>query len=249
MWPAVCCLGWDFGPHEKITAAALEALPAGLRQQFGPEARLLVEVYCMLPDRYAAAEQYGFIANGPGPRTPEELQVYCVRPDGVPIHGATWNRDEDLPTLVYLLERIGTGLGRRDQVEAARYAGVLSHFIADTLSPPHAVPARRLQSMAPAGCRTDGLHRALERSMPEIRPPSPVRRLSGDDIVAAAAGLLNRLYVAAARNRRDLPLMVRATCASNESAVDPFRARAGSVAAELLAAALRSVPGSDAPGQ
>jgi len=219
------CLAWDTAPHQRITRAALAALPQRLVDRFGAEAGPLAETYCMYPDRYNEMESYGFVRKSPGPRTAAEIRSYCLRPDGELIHGATGDRESDTGTLVFLFERIVSNLSVKNPGEAAKYAGVLSHFIADSLSPPHS-----------AGVEGK-LHAVLERSLPEFalaRAPGK----AGKGIVDSAQSVLRRCYQGAERNRRELPVMIRIAEAGDEKALEPYLLRAGRDAAGILADAL-----------
>jgi hypothetical protein len=208
-----------------MTKAALDSLPAG----FGLETRNLIETYCMDPDRYTEMVQFGFARAGSGPRTASEIQAYCVRPDGQAIHSAAFVRDTDLGSLLHLFERTATMLSEGKQLEAARYSGVLAHFIEDSLSPPHSRYSEEVGS---------GAHAAIERSVPAFdlgkRPP----QRAGWGLFDAAEAILDRLYAAADRNRTDLPAMMRAVRAGDQKFLDTCRLRAAKAAAELLADSL-----------
>lgn len=220
------CLAWDTAPHQRITRVALATLPQRLLDRFGAEAVPLAETYCMYPDRYNEMENYGFVRNSPGPRTTAEIRSYCIRPDGELIHAVTGDQESDTGTLVFLFERIVSNLSAKNPAEAAKYAGVLSHFIADSLSPPHSVGVE------------GKLHSVLERTLPEfaLAPRSP--RKAGKGIVDSAQSVLQQCYQGADRNRRDLPVMLRATEAGDEETLDPYLLRASREAAEILADAL-----------
>lgn len=242
---AAPCRAWDTGPHQRITKAALDALPARLLSRFEKEAAPLIEIYCMYPDRYVEMERFGFVRNSPGPRSASEIRLYCVRPDGEPLHGATGDRDTDLGSLVYLFERIVTSLSERRPGEAAKYAGVLSHFIADSLSPPHAVVPARLRAMAPRSteARDFNIHSAIERSLPEFTLGKRAPPTATAHLLSAAEATLERCYAGAAQNRKDLPSIVKAAFARDERTLDVCRLRAGMNAAEILADALYAAMG------
>ena len=246
-----CCWAWDTPPHQQITKAALDTLPQQSLARLGAEARPLIEIYCIFPDRYEEMVHYGFVRKGPGPRTASEIRIYCVRPDGEPIHGATHDREMDTGSLVYLLERIVASLSGNRPGETARYAGVLSHFIADSLSPPHAVRAEELLDMVPPSARNDriDIHSAIERSLPEFTLGDRVPRMVGGHIVAAAQAILDQCYRGAERNKRALPSVVKAACAHDEPALNDYRLRAGINAAEILADALYTLFGIEEAGR
>ncbi len=238
LWFAVVlvpCAAWDTVPHQKITKAALAAAPNGMAARLGAEAGALEQIYCIYPDRYVEMEHYGFIRKSAGPKTAAEIRAYCLRPDGEVIHGITGDRDSDLQSVVFLLEQVSRNLRANRTGEAARYAGVLSHFVADSLSPPHAVSAERLLELAPEPGGIN-LHSALERSLPDfvIRTVPAAKPGSIRDL---AAILLRECYAGSERNRKDLPAMLRAAVARDEKTLDPYRLRAGMRAAEILAIA------------
>src|SRR5947207_1357794 len=80
---------WDTAPHQVITRAALATLPAHVLQRFGAEAAPLADIYCIYPDRFLEMERFGFARKSPGPRTADEIRVYCMRPNGDLVHGST----------------------------------------------------------------------------------------------------------------------------------------------------------------
>ncbi|GEM_PF-6553114 len=219
-----CASAWDTTPHRAMTRAALDSLPPAYRAQIAPEIPSILETWCMLPDRYAELVNFGFRRNSPGPKTVEEMQPYCVRPDGETIHSATWDRDEDLASLVFLYMRIASALHDKHPAEAVRYIGVLAHFLEDSLSPPHAAAQPR------------EIHAALEHEVPALRTPQP--HSAGAHIVEAAEAILDRLYAAADLNRKNMPAMVEAVSAKNQPALIALCRAPAQSAADLLADSL-----------
>ena len=230
-WPSAA---WDTAPHQRITRAALDAQPARFLDRLGTEATPLAEIYCIYPDRFEEMERFGFVRKSPGPRTAAEIRKYCARPDGRSVHGATGDQETDTASLVFLLERIATNLAPKQPAEAAKYAGVLSHFIADSLSPPHALPPEELLRLSDGA----NVHSILERSLPDFTLAGPVPAAAGAHITAAAASILEECYAGAAQNRKDLPAMIKAALAHDEPALDIYRLRAGKRTAQILADAL-----------
>jgi hypothetical protein len=238
------CSGWDTEPHRRISQAALDALPVSVTGRFGAALTPFVQTYCIYPDNYVEMVQYGFKRRG-GPATAEEIKPYCVRPDGTPVHGMTGDRRSDTASLKFLLEGLAGSLRRGQPDEAARFAGVLSHFIADSLSPPHAVSAERLQSIAGRFFEMGNLnvHSAIERSVPHIqieRRPAPG---AIHTISELADAVLRDCSTGAAENRKDLLPMVQAAANRDERTLDIYRLRAGSRAAEILADTLYALTG------
>jgi hypothetical protein len=219
-------LAWDGGPHRAITRAALDSLPATYRAAFGDHLEALAQTHCMLPDYYAAMLQSGFRAPLPAPQSLDDAVPYCLRPDREPVHSATWDRHEDLASLVFLYERILAALRSRRPAEAARYAGVLAHFLEDSLSPPHVV------GQPPA------IHRALERSIPPLSLSGRAPRLAAPRLIPAAEAILNRLYTAAEINRRNMPALLAAYHRKDQGAISNLCLPPARAAAEILADAL-----------
>jgi hypothetical protein len=228
---AAICSAWDTVPHQQITRAALDALPKRLAGCFGAETESLVRTYCMLPDRYLEMQNYGFVRNSRGPRTASEIRIFCVRPDGIAIHGASFEREADTTSVVFLFERILTAFSAGDAPAAAKYAGVLSHFVGDTLSPPHADPD---------ACDARVLAR-IERSIPSFTLAERPGGRRSEELLTAVSALTERCYAGAARNRRDLPAMIGAARAGDDRTLDPYRLRAGKEAAGILADALHAL--------
>lgn len=237
------CRAWDTPPHQRITKAALDALPKAYLGRLGSEVKPLIEIYCIFPDRYEEMERFGFVRNSPGPRDVSEIRSYCVRPDGQHIHGATGDREMDTGSIVFLFERIFGNLSENRSAEAARYAGVLSHFIADSLSPPHSVGADQLLEMTPKPAQAEriNIHATIERSLPEFTLGDRAPRMLAGHLVPAAEAVITLCDAGAEQNRKDLPSMVKAASFHDEQALNEYRLRAGRKAAEILADALYSL--------
>ena len=234
------CLAWDTPPHQSITKAALDSLPKLYLGRFGSEVKPLIEIYCIFPDRYEEMESFGFIRNSPGPRDVSEIRPYCVRPDGQHIHGATGDREMDQASIVFLFERILTNLSEARSAEAARYTGVLSHFIADSLSPSHSVSAAELLAITPERAQADriNIHSAIERSVPEFTLGSRAPHILAGHLVPGAEAVIALCEAGAGQNKRDLPAIVKAASVRDDQTLNEYRLRAGRKAAEILADAL-----------
>jgi hypothetical protein len=223
-----------------MTKAALDTLPKAYVSRLGSEVKPLIEIYCIFPDRYEEMERFGFVRNSPGPRNVSEIRSYCVRPDGQHIHGATGDREMDKASIVYLFERILTNLFEARSGEAARYSGVLSHFIADSLSPPHSVGGDQLLAMTPKSAQAEriNIHSAIERSIPEFTLGDREPRVLAGHLVPAAEAVIALCDAGAEQNREDLLSMVKAASVHDEQTLNEYRLRAGRKAAEILADAL-----------
>lgn len=232
---AAAAMAWDTAPHRIITKAALDSLPAAVVARLGAGKDPLIEHYCLLPDRHVEIAQHGFARQGPVPNTADELRPYCVRPDGQAVHSATFDREEDLDSLIFLVERVLTRLNEKQTRDAAMYVGVLAHFIEDSLSPPHSVLAEDLAEMGPG---LPNLHRALEHSVPEFSIAKRASAARGGTLLDGLNSILDRVYSGAERNRRSLPGLVRAVRENNVAGVEAHRTWAAREAAEILADAL-----------
>jgi hypothetical protein len=169
------------------------------------------------------------------------MRTFCIKPDGKPIHNIVWEPPDDLRSLRYSLQGIVDAMraGRLDA--AAQHAGVLSHFLADSTCPAHAlIPADSAleslrESLAPPDRADLKLHQAIEQSAPPFdlagRAPQP----AGTSVEQAAEKLLERCYRIVRGNRESLEPLVKALYAGDEATVDRMRLDAAKQGAALLA--------------
>ncbi len=227
---ALPSLAWQT-PHEKITRAAFDTLPAALRERWRAEADNLAGPYSWYPDWYLGERR-------------NQIRVYVEKPDGTTIHNVTWDLVEDQATLELLLYAIARHNRAGSIDHAARYAGVLSHFLADSTCPAHALLPQDSQLnlvkdlLNLPGARDGSLHAYIERSAPAItlegRPPVKL----GDTISEAARTLLVRTYAVIRANRAGLLELVRAAENRDEETMNRHRRTAALEAARLFADAL-----------
>jgi hypothetical protein len=224
-------LAWHDPVHELITRNALGSLPARMQQKWAPFADRLAREYSLYPDRIHGAKE------------PElsRLRLYCVKPDGKPIHNITWEPEDDVKSLAYSLHGIIEAMrGGRIDV-ATQHAGVLAHFLEDSTCPAHAlIPADSpLHSMrdrlAPPEQREIQLHPAIERSAPAFDLAGRAPQRAGSSVPQAAEALLERCYVIVRHNRENLETLVKAVYAGDSATVDRMRLEAARRGAELLA--------------
>ena len=219
---------WHHPVHYMITRAAIDSLPAGDRQAFGDEIPRLIERYSVYPDLLAYLKD----------EERDKLRPFCFLPDGRAIHNVNWNQVGDLEILTHLIASIAKMLDVGDVPASAQYAGVLSHFLADSTCPAHAmIPADsslRLTFRPPPGKSQVELHAVLERSSPAVdisaRKPQ----------IASAENLLARCYAAIRRNRETLEEAVRAAYLGDEAGMNPARLRAAEAGAGLIADAFHT---------
>ncbi len=203
-----------------------------MQSRWAAEAEQLAALYSLYPDYFGSGTE----------SQRSELRIYCVKPDGKPIHNVTWKRGEDLESLEYALNGIIAGLRKRDAASAARYAGVLAHFLEDSTCPAHAAipadsPLNLLRDLLPPppGKEEIKLHTVIERSTPEFDLGSRAPRSAGSSVQEAAANLLDRCYTLVKQNRAGLIELVKAVYADDEAKVNRFRLIAARAGAELLA--------------
>ena len=216
---------WHDPVHARITRAALASLPTAMQKLWAAQAGRLIREYSLYPDTYAHVTS----------QTRDEMQRFCeVR--GRPIHNITWDGREDIESLNYLREGIVASMRAGDAEEAARFAGVLAHFLEDSTCPAHAlVPAdspldlMKVILPPPADKKDLQLHRLIEASSPEfdLGTRAPVRTTSGP--------LLQRCYRIVKENRWDLKEIVALLYADDQAGLNRYRLRAARAGAELLA--------------
>ncbi|MFB3829123.1 MAG: zinc dependent phospholipase C family protein [Bryobacteraceae bacterium] len=227
---ALPALAWQ-KPHEQITRAAFASLPAAMRERWRAEVENLAARYSWYPDWHQGPDR-------------EQIRVYVEKPGGEVMHNVTWDRQADLATLELLLYAIARH-DRAGSIEhAARYAGVLSHFLADSTCPAHALAPEDSQLnlvkdlLNLGGARDGSLHEYLERTAPAVTLEGRAPVKLGETISEAARTLLIRTYVVIRANRAALLDLVRAAESRDEEAVNRERGRAALAAARLIADAL-----------
>lgn len=252
---ATAAIAWHTPPHQQITRAALDSLPAALQEKLGVEKDIVIWINCMYPDRYRGLAQPGAEKDpNPGPRDRAVLAPYCEMPDGRPIHNVTQNRAEDIASFEHLLRSIGEQFRRGHVTSAAGYMGTLAHLIEDSCSPAHAAPlplaVAELRQKQPlpnpppwvgrlnehGGTLTAGnLHAAIELTVLPFNLHGRALELAGNTVEQAAPKVLDRCYAIVQENKADLVEMVRATYANDVPVMERIRSRAARKAAELLA--------------
>ncbi len=218
-------------PHERITRAAFASLPTAMRERWRAEAENLAGPYSWYPDWYQGNRR-------------EQIRVYVEKPGGQVMHNVTWDLEDDQATLELLLYAIA----RHDRAgsidHAARYAGVLSHFLADSTCPAHALVPEDPQLnivkdlLNLGGPRDGSLHAYIERSAPAITLEGRAPVKLGETISGAAHTLLIRTYAVIRANRAALLELVRAAENHDEETVNRQRRTAALEAARLVADAL-----------
>lgn len=232
----VSCFAWHGSAHRQITRAAVLSLPAAMQQAWNGEKQMIIEDYCMLPDKFRTYDESYKL---------DQLPVFCKKPDGKRIHDVTWNRADDLASIEYLMNGIIAGMREGNIVSAAKYAGVLAHFLEDSTCPAHAlkpmdgpldIPHDLLPP--PPDKKDIYLHRVIEVSVPEFDLGRRAPRSAGRTVSEAAVQLLDRTYQTVKENRANLLELVRAVYRDDEAKVNQCRLKTGQAGAELLADAL-----------
>jgi len=142
--------GWG-GEHNRITTAAVEALPPDDHAVIAPEATALARVYCEFPDLNwpCYGEWGGGNADPRLPRFPDtrrewDISFYCGW-DPVLQKGRSFPHKPpqsfDAVPLYFAKTLEALQAGRL--ADAARFAGVMFHYIQDSGSFPHVQPIHR----------------------------------------------------------------------------------------------------------
>ena len=177
--------GWG-GEHNRITAAAVEILPAGDRAAIASEAAAMTRVYCEFPDLNwpCYGEWGGGNADPRLPRFPDtrrewDVSFYCgwdpVLRKG---KGYPHRPPESLEAAAVHFGKTAGALRAGRLADAARFAGVMLHYIQDSGSFPHIQP----------------IHRAFHtRNSDAIRITGYAPRRLGQTPAEAAAALATRV--------------------------------------------------------
>lgn len=142
--------GWG-GEHNRITAATVEALPPDDRAVIAPEAAALARAYCEFPDLNwpCYGEWGGGNADPRLPRFPDtrrewDISFYCGW-DPVLQKGKSYPHrpPESLEAVARHFGKTVEALQAGWLADAARFAGVMFHYIQDSGSFPHVQPIHR----------------------------------------------------------------------------------------------------------
>lgn len=156
--------GWG-GEHNRITAAAIAVLPPGDGAILSPEAPALARVYCEFPDLNwpCYGEWGGGNADPAQPRFPDtrrewDISFYCgwdpVLRTG---KGFPHRPPEALEAAALRFGNTVEALQAGRLADAARFAGVMFHYIQDSGSFPHVQPLHRaFHTRNLDGIRIDG---------------------------------------------------------------------------------------------
>jgi hypothetical protein len=228
-------IAWHDPVHARITRAALRSLAPDMQRKWEAQAERLILEYSLYPDAYH---------NAPA-ETRAAMRPFCeVR--GRPIHNVTWNRKEDAESLEYTMSGIAAGMRAADPEAAAKYAGVLAHFLEDSTCPAHALtpmdsPLNLMKELLPPPVAQQQvqLHTTIERSSPEFDLGSRAPHQE------TAQALLDRCYAIVRLNRGNLIELVRDVYAGDTAGMDRFRLQSAKAGAELLADAYFTVLATD----
>ncbi len=219
---------WHNPVHALITRTALEALPGPMQSVMAPEARTLADWYSLYPDAYYGTEGEKRAA----------MQPYCETASGLPIHNVTWRMHDDVAALEHAIGGMAEALRSGRIPDAAKHAGVLSHFLADSTCPAHAMVPMDSSLTAtyppPAGREPVRLHQIIEVSSPEFTLAGRRPQQAGSTVREAAENLLARCYRTIRENREGLDELVAAAYKGDGPAMDRFRRRSAIAGAELV---------------
>jgi hypothetical protein len=202
--------GWG-SEHNYITAAAVEALPPAHRAAIAPEAAVLARVYCEFPDLNwpCYGEWGGGNADPSLPRFPDtrrewDISFYCGW-DPVLQKGKSYPHrpPQSAEAAAVHFGRTVEALRAGRLADAARFAGVMFHYIQDSGSFPHVQP----------------IHRAFHtKNLKSIRIAGYEPRQLGNTPAEAATALTARvLELVDWTERRLAPLLASAGVPLNEA--------------------------------
>ena len=220
-----------------ITAVALASLPESQREFWKPETEPLTREYCLYPDIYA---------NAPATRK-DEMRRYCETPDGRPVHNVTWNRKLDAESLTFVFKGLIASIHAKDVAAAARYAGVLAHFIEDSTCPAHALMPNDSQLNLlkdlvppPAEAANIKLHTVIEHSSPSVDLKGRRPEILGATPEAIAEAVLDRIYAGVRVNRSHLIVLAQAAYKDDQAGMDTYRLIGATAGTTILSDALAS---------
>ncbi len=229
--------GWCERPHQAITKAAIQALPAWQQNILGGEGAKLVSGYCLIPDRVFSDKENAKFArmdSRPG-------EVYLLN-----LHLPA-QQPENLETLRCFLSK-AVGAHRAGKIsDAARFMGTICHMLEDYGSPAHTVPGDNmftlLQQFLPPPDRMKGklLHGPIEDGELAVVIQGYRPRLLGTTVDEAAWRLLHRAHEAIVNARSTTIPIIQALYAGDARAVVSGQMKAATMDAKVVADAFYTV--------
>ncbi|MGY8671743.1 MAG: NPCBM/NEW2 domain-containing protein [Verrucomicrobiia bacterium] len=225
-------------PHQAITRAAMETLPAWQQELLGAELDALSAKYCMIPDRVyvdKANARFAAMASSPG-------KVYLQK-----LHLPRPEQPVNRETLRYFMQKSVDALKAGQTGDAARYMGTICHLIEDFGSPSHTVPGDNmftlLQQFMPPTPVMEGklLHGPIENGDFAVSIADYQPRLLGTTVEQASWQLLHRVHEAIINARSTTVPIMRALYADDGVAVVEHQLRAATKDAQVVADAMYTI--------
>lgn len=190
--------------HSLMTKAAYQALPDWEHALWDAELESLAGEYCMYGDSYfgsgrQVAAPYMEMPNGENPMAPWTLRTFTKKEFGDFFRCGYY--DQVRYVLEYYVASIAGTLKEGKTRDAAKFAGVLAHFIEDSSCPPHALGTELstdlylIKRLMPAPCqrkRVKNFHTILESEYESFSLSGYVPRLMGTTPAEASFLLLER---------------------------------------------------------
>lgn len=225
-------------PHNAITKAAVEVLPAWQHDWLGDELIKLGDSYCLIPDEVFTNRpnaRFAMMDSQPG-------VTYLQR-----LHLPLPQQAENLETLRYFMDKAVTALRAGDNESAAKFMGTVCHTLEDFGSPAHTVPGDNmftlLQQFLPSTepMKDQLLHSPIESGKLDVHVPGYRPRLLGTSVEEASWRLLHRVHEGIINARSTTIPIIQALYAEDYAAVAAGQMKAAKFDAEVVADAVYTI--------
>ncbi len=226
-------MGWS-QPHQIITKAALDVLPAWQKAMLGEELFQLGDDYCLIPDHVFTDREKARYAMVEG----QPKEVYRLN-----LHLPA-QQAENLETTRYFLGRAVEAARAGNIQDAARYMGTVCHQIEDYGSPSHTMPGDNmftlLQQFLPPPDAMKGtlLHGPVESGEFSISLTGYKPALLGATVEEAAWKLMHRIHECILNARSTTIPIIEGLYQGNAARVEEFQKKAAQKDAEVVADAV-----------
>jgi hypothetical protein len=229
-------LAWS-QPHQAITKAALERLPADQKAFLGEELASLGENYCLIPDHVftdRANAKFAMVDDKPKEVYRLNLHLPAQQP-------------ENLETLRYFLEKAVLSLKSGNVKDGARYMGTICHQIEYYGSPSHTMPGDNMFTLLqqflppPEAMKDKLLHGPVESGELSVEIPEYQPRLLGTTVNEAAWRLMHRIHEGIINARSTTIPIIQALYADDAKTVELQQLKAAKMDAHIVADALFTI--------
>ena len=234
--PPLFAFGWR-QPHQAITRASLETLPAWQKQLLGKELKVLGDEYCMIPDKvYADKANAGFAAMD---SPPQEVYLQVLHLPTV--------QTEYLEVITFFMNKAVLALQQGRTADAARFMGTICHQIEDYGSPSHTMPRDNqftlLQQFLPPsdGVKDKLMHGPVENGEFTLSLPDYQPNLLGVSVNEAAWRLMHRVHEGIINARSTTIPILQALYEDDTTKVTKHQMRAAITNAQIVADAMFTI--------